>query len=95
MENKALPATGKSEMSGSEDPGSRPRRKLKRKAESSPIVLSDSEDSDEPVLSSPIKRHKRAANTETPQTPHSSADRDRLEIEEDLEDLQDSGKLFL
>ncbi|KAJ5832137.1 hypothetical protein N7474_000448 [Penicillium riverlandense] len=88
---RALHATDKPAMSDSKDPGSRTRRKLKRKAESSPIVLSDSEDSDEPVLSSPIKRRRRAADTETPQTPHSSADRDRLDIEEDLEDLQDSG----
>ncbi|CAL5871149.1 uncharacterized protein PFLUO_LOCUS5395 [Penicillium psychrofluorescens] len=89
-EIKSLHSTDKSAMSDSKETGSQTRRKLKRKAESSPIVLSDSEDSDEPVLSSPMKRRRRAADTETPQTPHSSADRDRLDIEEDLEDLQDS-----
>lgn len=69
----------------------RPRRRLKRKAESSPVVLSDSEDSEGPVLSSPVKRRRRAAEPETPQTPQDNADQDQLDIEEDLKDLQDSG----
>lgn len=67
-------------------------RRLKRKAESSPIVLSGSEDSEEPVVSSPVKRRRRVADSETPQTPRDSTDQDQLEIEEDLKDLQDSGK---
>lgn len=72
----------------------RPRRRLKRKAESSPVVLSDSEDSEEPVLSSPVKRRRRVADPETPQTPQDSADQDQLDIEEDLRDLQDSGTVL-
>lgn len=70
---------------------SRPRRRLKRKAESSPIVLSNSDESEEPVPSSPVKRRRRAADPETPQTSQDGARRDQMDIEEDLRDLQDSG----
>lgn len=69
----------------------RPHRRLKRKAESSPIVLSDSEDAEESVVSSPVKRRRRVADSETPQTPRDSTDQDQLDIQEDLKDLQDSG----
>lgn len=72
---------------------SQPRRRLKRKAESSPVVvLSDSDDSEDPVVSSPVKRRRRALDPETPQTPRSSEEQDDLDIQEDLQDLQDSGK---
>lgn len=69
----------------------RPRRRLKRKAESSPIVLSDLEDSEEPVVSSPVKRRRPVLEPEAPRTPRTSAKQDKLDIEEDLRDLQDSG----
>ncbi|KAJ5147281.1 hypothetical protein N7526_000633 [Penicillium atrosanguineum] len=70
---------------------SRPRRRLKRKAESSPaIVLSDSDESEDPVISSPVKRRRHLPDPETPQTPRSSEDQDDLDIQEDLRDLQDS-----
>ncbi|KAF3398206.1 hypothetical protein F1880_005968 [Penicillium rolfsii] len=77
--------------SSSEDEGDiiQPRRRLKRKAERSSVVLSDSDDS-EPVVSSPVKRRRRASPTETPRTPHSSVDREQQEIEDDMRDLQDS-----
>lgn len=71
----------------------RPRRKLKRKAESSPVVTLDSDDSDEPIVSSPVKRRRPARDTEMPVTPRSSAKQDDLDIEEDLKDLQDSGMI--
>ena len=73
----------------------RPRRRLKRKADSSPIVLSDPDDSDEPVLSSPVKRRRLETVSELPETPRASADQDRLDIEEDVKDLQDSGTVPL
>ncbi|KAJ5633847.1 hypothetical protein N7528_001689 [Penicillium herquei] len=73
----------------------RPRRKLKRKSESSPVINLDSDDSDdEPVLSSPIKRRRRVVDVDSPKTPRASASasvsQDELDIEEDVRDLQDS-----
>ncbi|KAJ5717162.1 hypothetical protein N7488_002808 [Penicillium malachiteum] len=71
----------------------RPRRKLKRKSESSPIINLDSDDSDdEPVLSSPIKRRRTVVDVDSPKTPRASASvsQDELDIEEDVKDLQDS-----
>ncbi|KAJ5578203.1 uncharacterized protein N7459_007167 [Penicillium hispanicum] len=68
----------------------RPRGTLKRKAESSPIVLSDSDDSEEPVVSSPVKRRRWAQDPESPRTPRPGANQDELDIEEDVRDLQDS-----
>lgn len=68
----------------------RPRRKLKRKAESSPVINLDS-DSEEPVMSSPAKRKRLIAGPKTPETPRDSSDQDQLDIEEDVRDLQDSG----
>lgn len=67
-----------------------PRRRLKRKAERSSVILSDSDDS-EPVVSSPVKRRRWASPMETPRTPHSSVDKDQQEIDDDVRDLQDSG----
>ncbi|OOQ82946.1 putative transcription factor IIIc-like protein [Penicillium brasilianum] len=77
--------------SSEEDEGDivQPRRRLKRKAERSSVILSDSDDS-EPVVSSPVKRRRRVSPTETPQTPHSSVDKDQQELEDDVKDLQDS-----
>lgn len=71
-----------------------PRRRLKRKAERSSVILSDSDDS-EPVVSSPVKRRRRVSPTETPQTPHSSVDKDQQELEDDVKDLQDSGIVII
>ncbi|KAJ5553311.1 hypothetical protein N7494_002689 [Penicillium frequentans] len=68
----------------------RPRRKLKRKAESSPVINLDSDDSEEPVMSSPVKRKRLIAGPKTPETPRDSSDQDQLDIEEDVRDLQDS-----
>ncbi|KAJ5727823.1 hypothetical protein N7493_005643 [Penicillium malachiteum] len=71
----------------------RPRRKLKRKSESSPVINLDSDDSDdEPVLSSPIKRRRITVDVDSPKTPRASANvsQDELDIKEDVRDLQDS-----
>lgn len=67
-----------------------PRRRLKRKAERSSVVLTDSDDS-EPVVSSPVKRRRRVSPTETPRTPHAGGDRSQQELEDDVKDLEDSG----
>ncbi|KAJ5728995.1 uncharacterized protein N7483_003503 [Penicillium malachiteum] len=66
----------------------RPRRKLKRKSESSPVLPIDSDD--EPVLSSPIKRRRKIEHADSPKKPRVSAEQDELDIEEDVRDLQDS-----
>lgn len=81
------------ETSDSDEEAPRSHRKLKRKAKSSPIVLSDSEDSEELVSTSPVKRRRRAVDEDVPQTPRATTDQARLDIEEDLEDLQESGKI--
>ena len=67
----------------------RPCRRLKRKAERSSVVLSDSDS--EPVVSSPVKRRRRVSPTETPRTPHTGANRSQQEVEDDVKDLEDSG----
>ena len=61
-----------------------------------PIETSEEEDhdSDEPIRSSPVKRLRRAQDIHTPQTPRTPpniSDQAKLDIAEDLEDLQDSG----
>ncbi|KAJ5382608.1 hypothetical protein N7517_000519, partial [Penicillium concentricum] len=66
------------------------RRRVARPAE---ISKSDDEDSDEPLPSSPVKRLRRGQEKETsqpPQTPRHISKQAKLDIAEDLEDLQDS-----
>ncbi|KAJ5161525.1 hypothetical protein N7492_006917, partial [Penicillium capsulatum] len=91
---KSEESSNTSAKSATEDSGleetPRPRRKLKRKAESSPVITLDSDDSDDPIVSSPVKRQRLVVDTESPKTPRSHAHRDQLDIEEDLKDLQDS-----
>ncbi|KAH1395793.1 hypothetical protein KXV70_003971 [Aspergillus fumigatus] len=69
-----------------------PRRRLRRgAADARPIVVEEgSEDSDEPIRSSPMKRRKRNINSDPPKTPRRNSDQERLDLEEDLEALQDS-----
>ncbi|EPS25833.1 hypothetical protein PDE_00769 [Penicillium oxalicum 114-2] len=67
----------------------KPRRRLKRKADRSSVVLSDSDESD-PVVSSPAKRQRRIPRVQSPETPHSSKNQDQQEIEDDVRDLEDS-----
>lgn len=68
----------------------RAKGRLKRKAPSSPIILIGSDDEDEPVVSSPVKRRRRFANSETPEMPKAGTTQDDLEVAEDVKDLQDS-----
>lgn len=49
----------------------------------------EEDDDDEPIIATPAKR-KRNTVTEDPQTPRRGSDQDQIDIEEDLEDLQDS-----
>ncbi|CAG8146667.1 unnamed protein product [Penicillium olsonii] len=69
-----------------------PSTARKRRARSA-ITLSQNDDSDGPVASSPMKRLRRGHDTENaqaPETPRRASKQDKLDIEEDLEDLQDS-----
>lgn len=78
-----------------EDMVIQPRRRLRRGTVNvKPIVIEgDSEDSDEPVRSSPIKRRKRSITSDPPQTPRRHSEQEKLDLEEDLEVLQDSGRI--
>lgn len=75
-----------------EDEEPKRRRRLRRGAPLKPVViLDDSDDSDDQLVSSPAKRRKPNPSDDVPQTPRRDSDQDKLDIEEDLEDLQDSG----
>ncbi|KGO50290.1 protein of unknown function DUF4211 [Penicillium expansum] len=66
------------------------RRRLARPAV---VPKSDDDDSDVPLASSPVKRLRRGQEKEAPQAPHTPrhiSKQARLDIAEDLEDLQDS-----
>ncbi|PYH99351.1 hypothetical protein BO71DRAFT_394422 [Aspergillus ellipticus CBS 707.79] len=68
-------------------------RKLRRGTAPRPAMKADNksdESEEEPVLSSPVKRTRRNGPSDVPQTPSRKLDQDDLDIEEDLEDLQDS-----
>lgn len=69
----------------------RARRLKRKKADAPPVVLSDS---DEPVASSPAKRLRRGPKADTPETPRAGTNKYQDEIDEDVKDLQDSGKNF-
>lgn len=49
----------------------------------------EDEDDDEPLVT-PARRRRRNIVSEDPQTPRRGSDQDKIDIEEDLEDLQDS-----
>lgn len=83
-----------SDESDAEDIVTRPGRKLRHGAASQPTVALDNnseESEEEPVRSSPVKRRRLLRSSEVPQTPRRELDQDQLDLEEDLEDLQDSG----
>ncbi|KXG49003.1 protein of unknown function DUF4211 [Penicillium griseofulvum] len=67
---------------------------VKRRRLSRPAAVNESDDdSDEPLASSPVKRLRRGQEKETspsPHTPRQISKQARLDIAEDLEDLQDS-----
>ncbi|KAJ5257588.1 hypothetical protein N7524_009144 [Penicillium chrysogenum] len=67
--------------------------KRRRVARPATVSKSDDDDSDEPLASSPVKRLRRGQEKETPKaptTPRHISKQDKLDIAEDLEDLQDS-----
>ncbi|KAJ5493994.1 hypothetical protein N7463_010081 [Penicillium fimorum] len=67
--------------------------KRRRVARPAAVSKSEDEDSDEPLASSPVKRLRRGQEKEAPQAPHTPrhiSKQARLDIAEDLEDLQDS-----
>lgn len=72
-------------------------RRLKRKADNGPIILSDS---DEQLVSSPVKRLRRgpkaesSESPESPETPRANVNKDQEEIDADVRDLQDSGMIY-
>lgn len=84
---------GSPETSDAEEIVTRPTRRLrrgvaqKRKA----IVEDESDESEEEPIVSPTKRRKRNEDIEEPKTPRQTSEQDRLDLEEDLKDLQDSG----
>jgi hypothetical protein len=51
----------------------------------------DGFESEDIVAPSPRKRRKRDLEAEIPQTPRRRSEQDKLDLEEDLEDLRDSG----
>ncbi|KAJ9410766.1 hypothetical protein DTO045G8_1672 [Paecilomyces variotii] len=66
-------------------------RRLKRgAAPSTAFPVDDSDDSDDVILSSPAKRRRLDNGPEALRTPRQTSDQDRLDLEEDLEDLKDS-----
>ncbi|KAE8145534.1 hypothetical protein BDV25DRAFT_133700 [Aspergillus avenaceus] len=68
----------------------RPRRKLRRGPAHQPTVVLDDSD-EEPVVSSPAKRlRRRERSSPAPQTPVRNLGQDELDLQEDLEDLQES-----
>ncbi|KAF7594710.1 hypothetical protein BBP40_008603 [Aspergillus hancockii] len=79
----------KSEDSDADNIVARPRRKLRRGPAPQPTIVLDDESDEEPV-SSPAKGRKNDASVQLPQTPERNMDQDELDLQEDLEDLQDS-----
>lgn len=49
------------------------------------------DDEDDPVVVTPARRKRNIAFEESPKTPKQDSNQDKLDIEADLEDLQDSG----
>lgn len=43
------------------------------------------------IVSSPVKKRRRNTDAEQPRTPRRTPEQDKVDIEEDLQDLQDSG----
>lgn len=71
----------------------KPRRRLRKAPSPKPTISldSDSEESDDPIVCSPTKRRKRNIDADAPHTPRRDSDQAKLDLEEDLENLQDSG----
>ncbi|GAD95100.1 conserved hypothetical protein [Paecilomyces variotii No. 5] len=67
-----------------------PRRLKRGSAPTTALSVDDSDDSDDIILSSPAKRRRLDNGPEGLRTPRQTSDQDRLDLEEDLEDLKDS-----
>jgi hypothetical protein len=92
-----LSGLGSAETSDAEELVTRPTSRKRRVAEPSAtfVVDDDPDDSDDVILSSPAKRRRRQSIPEAPRTPRKTAEQDKLDLEEDLRDLQDSGSVAL
>lgn len=84
---------GSPETSDAEEIVTRPTRRLRRGAaqKRKAIVEDESDESEEEPIVSPTKRRRRNEDIEEPKTPRQTSEQDRLDLEEDLKDLQDSG----
>ncbi|KKA24893.1 hypothetical protein T310_1072 [Rasamsonia emersonii CBS 393.64] len=87
-----LSGLASAETSDADELVTRPTGRKRRAAEPSAtfVVDDDSDDSDDVVVSSPAKRRRRENVSEEPRTPRKTSEQDRLDLEEDLRDLQDS-----
>ncbi|KAL5002637.1 hypothetical protein BDV10DRAFT_105217 [Aspergillus recurvatus] len=73
-----------SDDSEAEEVVARPHRKLRRRGAPQPIVVDDDSDEEQEVCGGTSK------SPSIPRTPRRDSSQDRIDIEEDLEDLQDS-----
>ncbi|KAL4754971.1 hypothetical protein BDW72DRAFT_164779 [Aspergillus terricola var. indicus] len=73
-----------SDGSEAEEPVARPRRKLRRGGAHQPILVDEESEEEQEVRGSTSK------SPSIPRTPRRNTSQDRIDIEEDLEDLQDS-----
>ncbi|KAL4816361.1 hypothetical protein BDW67DRAFT_162160 [Aspergillus spinulosporus] len=73
-----------SDESDAEEPVARPRRKLRRGGARQPILVDEESDGEQEV------RGGTSKSPSIPRTPRCNSSQDRIDIEEDLEDLQDS-----
>lgn len=86
---------GSPETSDADEIVTRPTsRRLKRAAASNTAFVVDDDSESDIVVSSPAKRRRRDSGSEVPRTPHQTSEQDRLDLEEDLKALQDSGTAF-
>ena len=74
-----------SDESEAKEPISRPRRRLRRGGAPQPILVDEESDGQQEV------RGGTSESPSIPRTPRRNSSQDRIDIEEDLEDLQDSG----
>ncbi|KAL4809462.1 hypothetical protein BDV18DRAFT_132123 [Aspergillus unguis] len=82
-EESSDPEQQGSDESDADEVVSRPRRKLRRGGAPQPIVVGDDSDDQE-------ERSATSKSPSDPHTPRRDSAQDRIDIEEDLEDLQDS-----
>ncbi|OJJ49806.1 hypothetical protein ASPZODRAFT_128336 [Penicilliopsis zonata CBS 506.65] len=71
-------------------PRKRRRQTTQRTAASVDVEGEEEEVEEDPIVSSPAKRILRRGVSDVPRTPRRTSDQERLDLKEDLEDLQDS-----